>query len=266
MLSIIIPALNEGYSIGPTLDAVARLSMHTEVIVVDGGSDDGTREIARARGAIVMASERGRGLQMHGGARVAQGDVLWFLHADTVVPADAADLIVKAFHDPKVVAGNFDLLFDGKTSAARFMTWLYPKLRRLGLSYGDSAIFVRRATYEKVGGFRPFPIFEDLDLIKRVRKLGAMVNVPTTVVTSSRRFEGRSFLVTFARWASLHVLYWMGVRPSALGRLYAPIRNDGGTLSHGEQKRIRLARIAENGRGSNGLGAPQKPDVLDLHW
>src|SRR5258707_9471540 len=118
MLSIIIPALNEGYSIGPTLEAVARLSMHTEVIVVDGGSDDGTREIAGARGAIVLASERGRGLQMHGGARVAQGDVLWFLHADTVVPPDAADFIVTALHGPNVVAGNFDVLFDGQTWAA----------------------------------------------------------------------------------------------------------------------------------------------------
>jgi len=255
-LSIVIPALNEGHSIGATLDAIVRLSMHTEVIVVDGGSDDGTREIARARGAIVMASERGRGSQMHGGACVAQGDVLWFLHADTVVPADAADLIVKALHDPKVVAGNFELLFDGQTSAARFMTWLYPKLRRFGLSYGDSAIFVRRATYEQVGGFRPFPIFEDLDLIKRLRKLGAMVNLPTTVVTSSRRFEGRSFVVTFARWAGLQVLYWLGLPPSALGRLYAPIRNDGDTLSHSEQKRIRLARNPENGTGSNGLLAP----------
>src|SRR6266481_1812266 len=216
-LSIIIPALNEGHSIGATLDAVARLAVHTEVIVVDGGSNDSTREIAGSRRAIVMATERGRGLQMHGGARVAQGDVLWFLHADTVVPADAADLIIKALHDPNVVAGNFDVLFDGQTWAARFMTWLYPKLRRLGLSYGDSAIFVRRATYEQVGGFRPFPIFEDLDLIKRLRKLGVIVNLPTTVVTSSRRFEGRSFVFTFARWASLQLLYWLGLPPSSLG-------------------------------------------------
>src|SRR6266850_642351 len=149
MLSIIIPALNEGYSIGPTLDAVARLSMHTEVIVVDGGSDDGTREIARARGAIVMASERGRGVQMHRGARVAQGDVLWFLHADTIVPADGIDLIVAALRDPRMVAGNFEVHFDGPGAAARFMTWLYPQLRRLGLCYGDSAIFVRREAYEQ---------------------------------------------------------------------------------------------------------------------
>jgi hypothetical protein len=164
--------------------------------------------------------------------------VLWFLHADTVVPSDAADLIVKTLHDPKVVGGNFDVLFDGRTLAARFMTWLYPKLRRLGLSYGDSAIFVRRAAYEQVGGFRSFPIFEDLDLIKRLHKLGAMVNLPTTVVTSSRRFEGHSFVVTFARWASLQLLYWLGLPPSALGRLYAPIRNDCGTPSHGEKNSV----------------------------
>lgn len=93
-------------------------------------------------------------------------------------------------------------------------------------------------------------------MIKRLRKLGAMVNLPTTVVTSSRRFEGRSFVVTFARWASLQVLYWLGLPPFALGRLYAPIRKDSGTLSHGGQKRIRLVRNVENGRGSNGLLAP----------
>lgn len=155
-LSIVIPALNERHSIGATLDAVVRLSMHTEVIVVDGGSDDSTREIAHARGAIVIASERGRGLQMHGGASVAQGDVLWFLHADTLVPADAADLIVNAFHDPKVVAGNFDLLFDGQTSAARFMTWLYPKLRRLGLFYGDSQSLCGVQRTRKLGDFGRF--------------------------------------------------------------------------------------------------------------
>jgi rSAM/selenodomain-associated transferase 2 len=227
MISIIIPALNEAHSIGATLAAASRLSVRAEVIVVDGGSDDGTREIARARGAKVIASERGRGAQMHEGARAAQGDVLWFLHADTIVPAAALDLIVEALRDPQVVAGNFEVHFDGQGRSARFMTWLYPRLRRLGLYYGDSAIFVRRETYEHVGGFEAFPIFEDLDLMKRARKWGRMVHLPAVVVTSSRRFEGRSFPLTFARWASLQLLYWLGVGPFRLGRLYAPIRQTG---------------------------------------
>ena len=226
-LSIIIPALNEARSIGPTLDAVSQLAGSFEVIVVDGGSDDGTREIASAHGAMVISSEGGRGVQMHKGACVAQGEALWFLHADTVVPAAGAHLIVEALHDRRVVAGNFTICFNGHGRAARFMTWLYPQLRRLGLCYGDSAIFVRREAYERVGGFKPFPVFEDVDLMTRLRRRGRVVHLAAVVVTSSRRFEGRSFVVTFARWASLQVLYWLGVKPTTLARMYVPIRQSG---------------------------------------
>jgi hypothetical protein len=100
------------------------------------------------------------------------------------------------------------------------MTWLYPQLRRLGLSYGDSAIFVRRNAYEQIGGFKPFPIFEDLDLLRELRRIGAFVHVPATVVTSSRRFEGRSFVITFTRWIVMQLVYWLGVSPRRLGRFY----------------------------------------------
>jgi len=150
--------------------------------------------------------------------------VLWFLHADTIVPADAVEFIDEAFRNPRVTAGNFDVRFSDRGSAARFMTWLYPQLRRLGLYYGDSAIFVRREAYEQVGGFKSFPIFEDLDLMKRLSRRGRVVHLPLVVVTSSRRFGGRNFPLTFARWAALQVLYWLGVDPSTLGRLYVPVR------------------------------------------
>lgn len=223
-VSVVIPTLNEARSIGATLDAVSQVSGRVEVIVVDGGSDDETREIACSLGAKVITSERGRGAQMHRGTRAAQADVLWFLHADTIVPADSVDLIIEALDDIQAVAGNFVVRFDGPGSATRFMTWLYPQLRRLGLFYGDSAIFVRREAYERVGGFKPFPIFEDLDLMKRLRKQGRVVHLPAVVVTSSRRFEGRSFPLTFTRWAVLQLLYWLGTEPRALARLYAPIR------------------------------------------
>ena len=103
------------------------------------------------------------------------------------------------------------------------MTWLYRQLRRLGLSYGDSAIFVRREAYEQVGGFKPFPIFEDLDILRELRKLGSVVYVAATVVTSSRRFEGRWFASTFARWMIMQALYWLGIQPRTLGRFYAPV-------------------------------------------
>ena len=224
-LSIIIPALNEAHSIGVTLDAVSRLSGRVELIVVDGGSDDETCEIARAYGVKVISSERGRGLQMHRGAAVARGDVFWFLHADTIVPEDSLDLIHEALRDEHVVAGNFDVRFDGRLAAARFMTWLYPQLRRLGLCYGDSAIFVRREAYEQVGGFKSFPIFEDLDLLRELKRLGGIVHVPATVVTSSRRFEGRRFAFMFAKWMVMQALFWLGIQPRTLGRFYAPVRS-----------------------------------------
>ncbi len=224
-LSIIIPTLNEAHTIGATLDVAVRVSGDIEVIVVDGGSSDATPAIAAVRGVRVITSERGRGAQMHRGACDARGDALWFLHADTLPTEDAGARIVEALRDPGVAGGNFHVRFDGSRRAARFLTWLYPQLRRLGLCYGDSAIFVRRDAYEQIGGFRSFPIFEDLDFVRRLRRVGRVVHLPATVVTSSRRFEGRSFAFAFARWAILQGLYWAGVHPCTLQRLYAPIRS-----------------------------------------
>lgn len=223
-ISIIIPTLNESESIGKTLTAVSQLTIPVEVIAVDGGSDDDTQKLARSYGARVVSSERGRGAQMHRGASVALGDVFWFLHADSVVPANAADLIRETLTDNGVIAGNFEVHFDGKSAAARFMTWLYPQLRRLGLCYGDSAIFVRRGAYQESGGFDSLPIFEDLDLLRRLRGKGRFVHLPATVVTSARRFTGRSFITTFIRWIALQLLYSAGLNPRRLGRLYAPVR------------------------------------------
>jgi rSAM/selenodomain-associated transferase 2 len=226
-LSVIIPALDEARCIGATLDAAARLGAGVEVIVVDGGSADGTREVARGRGARVVEAERGRGAQMHAGARASSGEVLWFLHADTLAPPDAVERIAEALSDPRAVGGNFRIRFDGERAAARFLTWLYPRLRLLGLAYGDSGFFVRRAAYDRAGGFRAFPIFEDLELLRALWKQGRFVQADATVVTSSRRFEGRSFALTFARWSLLQALYWLGVSPHTLARLYAHVREAG---------------------------------------
>lgn len=226
VISIIIPTLNEAHSLGATLAAVARLhSVGTEVIIVDGGSTDETLQAAREHGAQVIAAARGRGLQMHVGAGAARGEVLWFLHADTLPPPDGAQCITSALRrEVGAVGGNFTISFDGARRAARFLTWLYPQLRKLGLCYGDSAIFVRADIYRAVGGFKPYPIFEDLDLVRRLRKRGRMIHLPETVVTSSRRFERGSFAFTFARWSFLQLLYWLGVHPRTLSRLYAPVR------------------------------------------
>ncbi len=252
-LSIIIPTLNEARSIGATLDALARETRGVELIVVDGGSRDGTVELVRARGVKLIESGRGRGRQMHAGACVARGRALWFLHADTLPSRGCAERIEEALRDSSVVAGNFDVLFDGESNAARFLTWLYPRLRKLGLCYGDSGIFVRRETYERIGGFRDFPIFEDLDLVRRLWKIGRVVHLRERVTTSSRRFEGRSFALIFARWSFLQALYWLGVSPDTLARMYAHVRVAGSKSA----RRGRTSKFGGSGHAHQDAGSEE---------
>ena len=223
-VSVVIPALNEEQGIGATLDALFRVRGDLQIIVVDGGSSDETTKVVEQRGVRLVRSAPGRGVQMHNGALLFNGEVLWFLHADTHPPADAVEYLVAALKDPSVAGGNFALRFSGSRRPANLLTRAYPHFRKLGLIYGDSGVFLRRSVYEELGGFKPYPIFEDLDLIRGVKRLGRFVHVPCELVTSSRRFEGRSFSRTFARWTFLQVLYWMGVPPARLGRLYHPLR------------------------------------------
>jgi rSAM/selenodomain-associated transferase 2 len=224
-VSVVIPTLEEEGALGATLDALARLRGPVEVIVADGGSRDGTLALARARGAHALTAARGRGAQLRAGAQAARGAVLWFLHADTLPPADALDRIAEALGDPGVVGGAFRLRFGGASRAARFMTGLQPVFGRLGLVYGDAALFVRRDAYEHVGGFRPFPLFEDLDLVNRLRRRGRLARLRAEVTTSPRRFEGKNFPLVFARWVGLQLLYGLGVSPHRLAQLYPAVRD-----------------------------------------
>ena len=220
-MSIVIPVLNEERSLGATLDA---LPPGAETIVVDGNSTDGTVWVAESYGVRVIRSVRGRGAQMDAGARASGGGAIWFLHADSIPQGDALDRIREALGDPGVACGNFALRFEGESFGARFLTRLYPMLARIGLRYGDSGIFVRRTAYERVGGFAPYPIFEDLDLLRRLKPEGRFVTLSGPLITSSRRFEGRNFALVFGRWAVMQIFYWAGVHPCRLGRFYAPFR------------------------------------------
>lgn len=223
-VSVIIPALNEEAQIVTTLQALHQLSGEKEILVVDGGSTDKTVALARSQGVHVMGAPAGRGPQMHAGALASTGDVLWFVHADTVPPPSALKDIRHAFEDPGVAGGNFGLLFDGESRAARQLTAIYPTLRLLGLCYGDSGIFVRRDVYAKIGGFRPLALFEDLDLLRRLRRAGRFVHLPGRIVASSRRFEKRNFVMMWLHWTTLQVLYWFGVSPNRLARWYRHAR------------------------------------------
>ena len=222
--SIIIPTLNEEIALPGTLQALSAFKGQAEVIVADGGSSDNTLVIARSAGATIISSERGRGQQQAAGAARATGEVLWFLHADSLAHPQALESIEAALSNPKIAAGNFTLHFDGETRAARTLTLAYPYFRLLGLCYGDSGIFIRRSAYAALGGFRPFPLFEDVDLVWRVKRIGKFVRLRCPLVTSSRRFEGRSFTLTFAHWSILQILFWAGVPPMRLARIYAHIR------------------------------------------
>ncbi|MDX2033103.1 MAG: TIGR04283 family arsenosugar biosynthesis glycosyltransferase [Blastocatellia bacterium] len=223
LISVIIPTYNEATTIRETAAALRELPGEAELIVVDGGSGDETMAIARAAGLRAIEAGRGRGPQMNAGAGIAVGDVLLFLHADTRLPAGAFAAIEALLDDAGVCGGHFSLVFEGARWESRALTRLYPFLRWFGMCYGDSAIFLRREVFERLGGYRDYPIFEDCDLFRRVGRLGRFVRLPVEARTSSRRFEGR-FLRTFALWTLMQCLYWLGVSPARLDRLYRPLR------------------------------------------
>lgn len=223
-ISIIIPTLNEASEIGGTLTELRSLEGSFEIIVADGGSSDETCDIARQMGASVINADQGRGIQLHSGALAATGSVLWFLHADSIPPKDALARIQEALSDVRVAGGNFALRFGGDRRAAAFMTRFYDKIRHIGLFYGDSGIFVRGDIYREIGGFKPLPLFEDLELIGRLKRHGKLVRLESVIITSSRRFDNRPFLPVFLRWVLYQCLYWIGISPFSLARSYHPIR------------------------------------------
>ena len=228
-LSVIVPTLNEETAIKRTLDALSRLVNVDEIIIVDGGSSDGTIRLIENYKfnkpfKLIKSNQANRGLQMHEGTKHATGDVFWFVHADTM-PVQGCGRKIKKFMSMKQTSGgNFEIVFDGETKWAHFLTKLYPKLRSIGLVYGDSAMFAKREVYEKIGGFRDLPLFEDVNLYKRLTRRGDFVTINIPIHTSSRRFENNSFLWTFTKWSLFQGLYWIGVPPRILAKGYKSIR------------------------------------------
>jgi rSAM/selenodomain-associated transferase 2 len=224
LISIIVPCLNEAKVIGATLEPLLTTGPDVELIVVDGGSTDGTLQQLENPRIRLLKTRKGRGHQLDFGAREALGEMLWFLHADTLVTPEAEAALRSAARDPAILSGNFRLVFDGSSRAAKTMTAIYHYLRWIGLCYGDSGFFVRADVYREVGRFADYPIFEDLDLLRRLKQAGPFVRLPAVITTSSRRFEGRSFAAIFAYWTFLQILYWLGCSPRRLEKLYRGVR------------------------------------------
>jgi rSAM/selenodomain-associated transferase 2 len=220
-VAIIIPTLNEESVLAATLQA---LPAELTKIVADGGSTDRTREIATEHGAVVVQTSPGRGGQMQAGAILTRAEVLWFLHADALPEAGALEAIQFSLADENVVGGHLQVRFQGADFRSRFMNWLYPRLAAMGLVYGDAGLFVRRDLFWQVGGFRGLPLFEDVELAQILRRHGQLVQLRETISVSNRRWKNRSFSLLFLRWIFIQTLFWLGVPPRILQRLYPPVR------------------------------------------
>ena len=220
MISVVVPTYNEANYLSATLDSVADSQAQKEVIVVDAGSVDGTRELAGQKASrLLLSSRRQRAYQMNFGAQHARGCILLFLHADTVLPASALDLIESSLSKGQIIGGGFARRYDSNSWFLR-ITCLLAGLRTrwAGWFLGDQAIFMRRETFERLGGFQDLDLFEDLDLSRRMVKAGDVVTLFPPVISSSRRFKARGEVLTTLSDAWLTFRYLVGDNPKRLAK------------------------------------------------
>ena len=222
-ISVIIPTLNEAQNIRATLDRLHHPAF-SEILAVEGGSRDGTAALA-APVANVLRSPTGRARQMNTGAATASGDVLLFLHADTLLPPTAADDITAALADPRVAGGHFD----ARITPDRGLLWLVGRMmswraRLTGIATGDQAIFVRRAVFEELGGFPDISLMEDIAFSRLLKRSGRVTALRSCVVTSGRRWEQHGVARTILLMWWLRLLFFLGMSPDRLNKWYADAR------------------------------------------
>ena len=221
-LAVIIPALDEESSLSRILPRV--LGLGDELVVSNGGSSDGTAAAARRLGARVVEGAHGRGPQLNRGAEATDAEILLFLHADSLPPDGAVEAI------RRVVAagaegGGFEVRFEGDRASSRLGSRLVNlRTRFTKLPLGDQGQFVTRAVFEELGGYRDWPILEDLDFARRLRRRGRLVILPLPMRTSFRRYQQRGVVRTVVVNWLIWLLYALGVSPHRLARLYRDVR------------------------------------------
>ena len=231
MLSVIIPTLNAEETLPRTLAALIPAAVHgvvNEVIIVDGGSTDKTAEIAEATGAKFIKAERGRGPQLQAGAKRAKGEWLLFLHADTVLETgwDAEiEKFLKHVADGRFksseVAAAFRFKLDDFSGSARFLERIVAlRCALFKLPYGDQGLLVNKTLYTRLGGFKPLPLMEDVDLVRRIGRRRLFM-LSSAAVTSPERYLHRGYMARIARNALCLSLYYVGVPTSLIARIYA---------------------------------------------
>lgn len=215
-ISIIIPVLNEAPTIASVISR-AQTAKNVEIIVADGGSSDDTADIAKSLGVRVIFTAPGRAAQMNAGAASATGDILLFLHADTLLPPGYDSGARRALAKPQTVAGAFELKIDASQQSLRLVekgvNW---RSNFLQMPYGDQAIFLTAATFDEIGGFPDLPLMEDFEFVRRLKKHGRIEIVPQPVLTSARRWQQLGVLKTTAINQIVIIAYFLGVSPDRL--------------------------------------------------
>ncbi len=221
-ISIVIPILNEAEVLAANLQKLQAIrAQGHEIIVVDGGSNDGSQCFARPQVDHLLVSTCGRALQMNKGAEIASGDVLLFLHVDTVLPDDGIAAIMNRVNSDQEVWGRFDVCLSGNRKLFRVIeTMMNWRSRVSGIATGDQAIFVTRYLFQRMQGFADIPLMEDVELCRRLKKIQSPVCLSQRVITSSRRWELEGVFKTIWLMWRLRLAYWLGVDPSILARQY----------------------------------------------
>jgi rSAM/selenodomain-associated transferase 2 len=222
LLSIIVPVLDEAANIVAAMQALGSLRARgTEIIVVDGGSQDETVTLTAPLADRVITSARGRATQMNAGAAVARGDVLLFLHADTRLPADADRLIRDGLARSKRAWGRFDVTIEGRHPLLPIIAAsMNARSRLTGITTGDQAMFVTRAAFAAAGGFPAIALMEDITLARTLKRISRPLCITARVTTSGRRWERGGVLRTVVLMWRLRLAYFLGARPDDLARRY----------------------------------------------